>query len=155
MTLKFPGVVALLLCIAGSVHAQATCSVSANGLSFGDYNVFAQHENDSVGNLSMSCTGLTESATVAYEIQLSRGSGAYVSRTLTSDNNVLVYNVYTQANHLFIWGDGSAGTAVLSDSYGLGLSTVSNNYPIYGRIPARQNVNVGSYSDTLMVSVIY
>jgi len=155
MKLKLIGVFALLLCAAGSVHAEATCSVSSSGLSFGEYDVLSLHENYSIGNLSVSCTGLSETASVAYEIQLGRGSGTYGSRTLTSGGNVLAYNVYTQANHLFIWGDGSFGTAVLNDSYGLGLSTVSNNYPIYGRIPAGQNVSAGNYSDTLIMTINY
>ena len=155
MKLKLTGVFALLLCAAGSVQAEATCSVSASGLSFGEYDVLSLHENHSVGNLSVSCTGLSETASVAYEIQLSRGSGAYGTRTLTSGDNVLAYNVYTQANHLFIWGDGSLGTAVLNDSYGLGLSTVSNNYPVYGRMPAGQSVSAGNYSDTLIMTIIY
>jgi len=145
----------VLAIMADSVYAQAACSVSTSGLSFGEYDVFSLADNNSVGYLSVSCTGITESTNVAYEILLSRGFGAYALRTMMSESNPLAYNLYTQANYSIIWGDGSPGTSVIADSYGLGQNTISNQYPIYGRIPAGQNINIGSYRDILIVTVNY
>lgn len=140
---------------AGSVYADATCSVSTSGVSFGAYDVFSPGANDAAGNISVACTGLTESSTAAYDILLSTGGGSYASRLMASGSNPLTYNLYTNSSRSIVWGDGSAGTAVVSDGYGLGLTTVTNHYPIYGRIPAGQNAYVGNYSDTLVVTVNY
>ena len=74
---------------------------------------------------------------------------------MVNEDKTLVYNLYTQANYAIIWGDGSPGTAVISDSYSVGQDTISNQYPIYGRIPAGQNSYIGSYIDILIVTVNY
>ena len=137
------------------VYAQAVCSVSASGLSFGEYDVFSLADTDSVGYLNVSCYEVSESANIAYEILLSRGFGSYPLRMMVNEDKTLVYNLYTQANYAIIWGDGSPGTAVISDSYSVGQDTISNQYPIYGRIPAGQNYYIGSYRDILIVTVNY
>lgn len=141
--------------LTSSAYADATCSVNTSGVSFGDYDVFNPSDNDTTGNISVACAGLTESSTVAYDILISTGGGSYASRSMTSGGHVLTYNLYTNNSRSIVWGDGSAGTAKISDGYSLGLNTVTKDYFIYGRIPARQNAYVGSYSDTIIVTVNY
>ncbi|BBA33301.1 spore coat U domain-containing protein [Methylocaldum marinum] len=63
--------------------------------------------------------------------------------------------MYTDSARSSIWGDGSAGTQTVSDGYLLGLLTVTRHYPVYGRIPADQNVSPGVYLDTIFVTVLY
>lgn len=65
------------------------------------------------------------------------------------------YNLYTDSTRTTLWGDGSAGTSYVSDGYLLGLLTVSRNYPVYGRVPAGQNLPAGVYSDVVVVTVDY
>ena len=141
--------------LTGTVYADASCTVSSTGVSFGAYDVFNTSDSDTTGNISVACTGLTESSTVAYDILISTGGGAYASRAMTSGGHLLGYNLYTNNSRSIVWGDGSAGTAKISDGYGLGLSAVIKDYSIYGRIPARQNAYVGSYSDMIIVTVNY
>lgn len=145
----------VLAALAGPASADVTCSVSSSGVSFGSYDVFSAVDNDAAGDIGVSCTGLTDNSTAAYEILLSTGGGSYVSRLMASESNYLAYNLYTNSSYSTIWGDNSTGTDVISDSYSLGLTTVTNNYSVYGRIPAGQNVLVGSYSDMLIVTVNY
>ena len=80
---------------------------------------------------------------------LSTGSGTYAARAMTSGSHQLLYNLYLDASYVTIWGDGTAGTGTLQDS------TNKNTYTIYGRIPALQNAWVGSYSDTIVVTITY
>jgi spore coat protein U-like protein len=138
--------------LTGTAYADASCTVSSTGVSFGAYDVF---NTDTTGNISVACTGLTESSTVAYDILISTGGGSYPSRAMTSGGHLLNYNLYINNSRSIVWGDGSAGTAKISDGYGLGLSAVIKDYSIYGRIPARQNGYVGSYSDMIIVTVNY
>lgn len=141
--------------LTGSVYADASCAVSSTGVSFGAYDVFNSSDSDTTGNISVTCTGLTENSSVAYDILISTGGGAYASRAMSSGGHLLSYNLYTNNSRSIVWGDGSAGTAKISDSYGLGLSAVIKDYSIYGRIPARQNAYVGSYNDMIIVTVNY
>ena len=151
----FAAILALALGgMANSAFADASCAVSTSGVSFGVYDVFSSGNNDSTGTISVACTGLTE-GTVAYDIIVSTGSGSYALRTMASGSHQLTYNLYIDANRAIVWADGSAGTGKVSDAYGLGLTTVTRNYPIYGRIPSRQNAYVGNYSDMPIVTINY
>jgi spore coat protein U domain-containing protein, fimbrial subunit CupE1/2/3/6 len=67
----------------------------------------------------------------------------------------LNYSLYTTAADTTVWGDGTAGTGTVSDSYtAIGLSE-TKTYNVFGLLPALQTVGVGSYTDTVMVAVTY
>jgi spore coat protein U-like protein len=143
--------------MAGSAYG-ASCSVSSSGVSFGVYNVFSSGDNDSAGTIHVACTGLLLIG-VAYEIELNVGVGSgssFSSRVMTSTTNSghhLNYNLYTNSSRTSVWGDGSAGTATVSGGFFLGIGSQSIDYNIFGRIPARQNAYVGSYSDTITMTI--
>jgi spore coat protein U domain-containing protein, fimbrial subunit CupE1/2/3/6 len=83
----------------------------------------------------------------------SGGSGGFNPRQMrrAGASDLLGYNLYTTASMSTVWGDGSAGTSTVF------LSKVNRNHPVttsvYGRIPPGQNVSVGSYADTLTVTI--
>jgi spore coat protein U-like protein len=134
----------LLLGMACPMARAVHCSVSTVGVAFSAYNVFSTTNDDVSGSVTVSC-----SASATYRISLSKGSGTFASRLMHHGTNALSYNLFTDTQRLMIWGDGSSGTVVISGT-GTGQS-----YPVYGRIPARQNVRGGSYSDTVTVTVTY
>jgi spore coat protein U-like protein len=68
---------------------------------------------------------------------------------MTKGSSTLRYNLYTSATHATIWGDGTGETAPR------GGNLLGGNFTVYGRIPARQNVLVGTYSDMITVTVDY
>lgn len=142
----------------GHVFGQLySCSVTANPVNFGNYSPFDGNPVDAVGNVRVSCSllGLT-SLLVSYDIRLSTGSSSsYFPRLMYSGTEVLEYNLYTDSARTMIWGDGSTGNSYVSDGYLLGLLTVSRDYPVYGRLPAGQNVPAGVYSDVIVVTVDY
>lgn len=49
-----------------------------------------------------------------------------------------------------VWGDGSGGTATVSGALALPGAI---DHTVYGRLPARQNVGAGAYTDTLTVTL--
>jgi len=70
---------------------------------------------------------------------------------MKSGTHALAYNLFLDATRLTIWGDGSAGTGTVS-----GVGTGANiNTPVYGRIAARQNAFVGTYSDVITVTITF
>jgi len=141
----------------GSAHALADCTASASSTNFGTYSPFSVSPLDGTGNVQVSCSLLgVISLLVSYDILLSPGSSAtFANRIMSGGAYNLSYNLYTTAGHSSIWGDGSGGTAIMSDGYLLGLLTTVRNYPVHGRILAGQNVAPGVYSDTIVVTVNY
>ena len=138
-------------------HALAVCTVSASSTAFGSYSMTNLAPLDASGNVQVSCSleGLI-SLLISYDIALSTGaSGSYAARTMNNGANVLQYNLYTTSGHAVVWGDGTAGSSIVSDSYLLGLSTTVRNYTVHGRMPASQNTPAGAYLDTITVTVTY
>jgi len=132
-----------------------SCTVSATPVSFGSYNVFNASPLDATGTITVHCTGLV-GLLVSYNIKLSTGlSGSYAPRQMANGANRLNYNLYTDATRLTVWGNGSAGTSFVSNSILLVLLGVTVNHTIYGRVPALQNVAVGSYSDNMTVTLTF
>ena len=137
--------------------AQATCAVcictaGATGVVFGGY--VSNVATLSSGQVTVGCLATVGSGTAAYAISLGMGSGSFSQRTLKFGSSSLAYNLYVDAAHVGVWGDGTGGTSTVSDSYGVS-ALVTKNYPVYGRIPASQNVPAGSYTDSIMVTVTY
>jgi spore coat protein U-like protein len=139
-------VLACVLVIAVPVARSANCTVSTSGLNFGTYDVFSSVNDDITATITVNCT-----KNRAYSISLSSGSGTFGSRTLTGTAGALTYNLFLDATHLTIWGDGSSGTGTFSGT----ATGASIGTPVYGRIPARQNVHVGAYSDLITVTVTF
>lgn len=137
-----------LLGLAFAVTAQhvraVQCNLSVQGVSFGNYDVFSSQSLDSTGNIGVSCD-----VSAPYTISLSPGSGSYTSRSMANGPHTLNYNLYTDATRTTIWGDGSGTTTTVSGS------GTSANHTVYGRVPARQNAYVGSYSDSITVTLTF
>jgi spore coat protein U-like protein len=131
------------------VRAYAACTISATGVNFGNYDVFATAADDSTGTITYRCAAGDNHITIT----LSRGSsGTFSPRRMTkAGGEQLAYNVFTDATRTTIWGDGTGGTSLYS------VNNPPNNQDtvltVYGRIPASQDVSVGSYSDTLVATI--
>ena len=111
---------------------------------FGSYDTFSNVSLDSTGTIDVSC-----SSSVNYSIALSSGAGTMGSRAMINGAYLLSYNLYDSAARSNVWGDGSAGSSTVS------ATAQTRSHTIYGRIPARQNVHVGSYTDSITVTVTY
>lgn len=138
--------VGLALC-GSAQHAEAACTLSATAVAFGTYDVFQASPTDSTGTITYRCGSDDRGIRIA----ISAGtSGTFANRTLKNGGESLLYNLF-YGGFTQVWGDGSGGTA----TYFL------NNPPknkdvvltVYGRITAAQDVSVGSYSDTVVVTL--
>lgn len=132
--------------------AQASnCQVSATSVNFGSFSPLSLNVVDSTGNISVNCTDVT-----GYSIVLSAGNGDYHTRRLLSSSDTLDYNLYRDAAHQQIWGDGSSG-----DNYAVTavnpVSGFNYIYTVHGRIYliARRGIHVGTYTDNIAVVVNY
>jgi spore coat protein U-like protein len=126
--------------------AFPACQItSVSDVVFGNYDVFStMPNNNGVGSLSINCKG-GSTATV----KLSTGlSNTFATRTLRNGPQVIAYNLYTSIARNIVWGDGSGGTSV--------MSVRRNNAAIlnvFGSIPAGQDAMVGTYTDTIVVTI--
>ena len=136
--------VSLFAAIGCPIAVHAGCALNVVGLNFGEYDIFNTQDTHITTNIAVTCD-----AASSFEVSLSAGSGTFASRTLVGDAHPLAYNLYVDPAHVTIWGDGSPGTMTVS-----GTGT-SSNFTVYGRIPARQNASVGSYSDTITVTITF
>lgn len=142
---------AIALVCSAPAFAFPICTVNTTSVNFGAYDIGSAATLDSTGSITLQCT---ESTPVTVTIGPSLVSGALVPRSmnLVSGSDALNYNLYTDAGHSSIWGDGTQGTATVVSSVTAGIP---RNETIYGTAPAGQNVAVGSYSDTLTVTIMW
>lgn len=119
------------------------CTVSSTSIAFGGYNPFDSMPTDSTAIVTVECE-------TAYNIALSEGQAAtFHPRAMAGNADSLQYNLFTGSDYSVVWGDGSSSTQMVS---GPG-ETQPVEHVIYGRIFAEQNALVGSYADTITVTL--
>lgn len=132
-----------------SATVLKVCVVTANPLNFGNYDPTSATDLDGTTTVQTLCTVGT-SYTVG--LNAGTGSGATVSaRKMTNGANTLNYALYQDTGRSTNWGNTPGTDTPTAVTAPIGLSTVS----VYGRVAASQNVPVGSYSDTVTVTVTY
>lgn len=147
----------ILLLMPATVTALGlNCSVTATGVAFGNYNPTNSSPNNATGNVRVFCTVLVISILSTTNISLNTGgSGSFASRKMSSGANQLNYNLYKEVGHTTVWGDGTGGTGIWTDSLLIAILGTTVNHTIYGSVPASQYVAAGSYVDTITVTVEY
>jgi spore coat protein U-like protein len=146
-----------LFCVFGACRAWCQCSVAATSLAFGNYQPLSGVADRSTATITVSCSSASGSGSDPFTIQFSTGGGnSFAARSMGGTSTRLAYQLYTDALHTQIWGDGTAGTTIASGTFTFSGAT-SQDYPFtcYGLIPASQNVLVGSYADMISVLVTF
>ena len=124
--------------------AADVCLVSVVGPSFGVYDTTSKSPNDAVGRVQISCKS---GATIGIS---AGGAGTFFPRAMRSGSSTLAYNLFVDAARTGIWGEWGTGTQVRFVAEG-----PNRTVPIFARIPPLQDVDPGTYTDTLVVSVFF
>jgi len=134
-----------------TVTVISECTVSSSTVNFGAYDPVsanASTPNDSTGTVNVYCT----TGTLA-TVSLDAGSHASGStrRLLGTTGDFLTYEIYNDSARSVVWNtvNTDSGTSVSK------LTPINGGFTAYGRIPAAQDVRIGSYSDTVLVTVNY
>jgi spore coat protein U-like protein len=126
----------------------STCTVSGTALSFGTTIPTPIASNvDAQTTVTATCSNGTP-----YTILLGAGGGAGATvavRKLTSGGNTINYSLYTDTNRTSIWGDGTLGTTTVGGNGNGAAQPVT----VFGRIPATQTVPIGTYTDTIQITL--
>lgn len=130
-----------------NLTVQAECTLEAEDLNFGTTGLVAT-DIDAQADLTVECTG-----GAPFSVGLSGGgSGDTTARVLRNTNNDAVnYQLYQQETRTAIWGN-TQNVDTLNVTAATGTP---ETHTIYGRVPAGQNVPVGSYSDTITATIWY
>ena len=137
-----------------SRDAYSVCDVSATGINFGTYESSSPVPLDSTGTLTIDCDE-SPPPVVTVSLGPSGTSGMFNPRQMSTSYypDLMNYNVFTDSSMGTIWGDGTSGTAIIL------TPKVTKNKPfgtvIYARVPAGQNLPIGTYSDTLTVTILW
>lgn len=148
MALRVAAAACLLLALAARV--DAACTLSSTSIGFGTYDVFQAGPTDSTGTVTYRCDNRDH----GIRITISAGSsGTFTSRTLQNGAETMAYNLFLDAGFTQVWGDGTGGTTTYFLHNPPNRTDVQ--VPVYSRIPAGQDVAVGNYSDTVVVTLEY
>jgi spore coat protein U-like protein len=125
----------------------AACTIGTTSVSFGAYDVFNAAPGDSTGTVVFDCDR-RDPITIALD---RGGAPSFNPRRMLKLSEPLNYNLYLDAARTTIWGDGSGGTQVYSNSRPPRNQNVT--VTIFGRIPARQDISSGSYTNTITATI--
>lgn len=119
------------------------CTLSATNLGFGNY---TGAQVDSTSTLTVNCSSNT-----SYSIGLGLGTygGTVANRNIACCGSVFNYVLYSDQPRTVLWG--VSGSDLVT---GVGIAS-AQTLTVYGRLPANQLVNLGSYSDTLVATMTF
>jgi spore coat protein U-like protein len=140
----------LILLKPAAAEAAVACEPRSDGIDFG---ATVGSEENVVGAVTIHCIG---SGRTDYILTLSQGgSGTYNQRTMVNGANILLYNLYANPARTQIIGDGNGGSITVSGEIDMGNATVRTVVvSLYGKIPAQSFLRVGTYTDTIVASLI-
>jgi len=74
------------------------------------------------------------------------GSGSFAPRKNVQRSNLLSYNLYKEATHTTVWGDGTGGTGIWTDNALIAVFGTNIDHTILWQYPGGQYVAAGSYA---------
>jgi len=136
----------ILLCLTAVSVAPLSlaCTLSATPIAFGSVNPLDEAPTDTVGTLTVTCP-----EPVSYTLSTTSGQGGFTQRLMRSGDQELAYNLYIDSEFLFVFGDGTGDTRVMS-----GEGT-NNEHVVHGWMPSQPTAFPGVYSDDIVVTVSY
>ncbi|GGX39606.1 Csu type fimbrial protein [Saccharospirillum salsuginis] len=120
------------------------CTLSATPIAFGSVNPLDEAPTDTVGTLTVTCP-----EPVSYTLSATSGQGGYTQRQMTFGDHELAYNLYIDSEFLFVFGDGTGDTRVIS-----GEGT-NSEHVVHGWMPSQPTAIPGVYSDDIVVTLSY
>jgi spore coat protein U-like protein len=145
--------------IAQGASADTTCRlVNATSLAFGPYDVLTTVPNDSLVTIDVACDRQGGAATVDVDMAIGQGSnGTSVNNRrmlhLGGSGDYLSYNLFRDVSRSSVWGFSSGVDTMTRQVSIANKSTATVSFTIYARIPAQQDVTIGSYRDSVQITV--
>ncbi len=149
------GLAILLAAFLGPPAFGATCTVSSSGVAFGTYNALAHRSAETIGQVTVSCSG-TQGETVSFTVSLTTTSEGSAVRRVRGRERSLRYELYLDAGRTQVWGAGTSGTSVIKGSMILSNGHATQDCAVYGRMPGEQNdASPGTYTDAAVLHLAW
>jgi spore coat protein U-like protein len=139
-----------------SVTLQASCTMSVSAMNFGSASAPILSNVTTTATIGATCT-----STTPYSIGLDNGqnaSGTQRRMKSTSGAAYINYGLYIDSGYTEPWSTASSSTGCTDgvNTCVLNTGTGSNqNITIYGQVPPQTSPTVGSYSDSVVVTLTY
>ncbi len=143
----------LMLAAPGAVFGQKItlgCQfVSVPAVNFGNYDPADGSDTVTSDTFIVKCSGRIDETITA---STGANSGDYNNRLMRggSGNDTLRYQLYIDSARTIVWGDGTGNSSPIIASE----NGAFNNHTIYASMPAGQSGSIGSYSDTITVTIL-
>ena len=144
-TTLFAGTSTATLTVTATVAAE--CTVTGATLAFGSYSTLSASNLDQSTTFSVACTTGT-AATIGMDLG-GHATGA-TRRLANAGSGLLTYELYSNAGRTTVWGTSGGGLVNYTAT-----SNAAQSFTVYGRIPGSQNVETGSYSDSVTITVTF
>lgn len=144
-------VLPFVLALSRPADAAMVCRLTLAPFSFGTYLPGDTAALDVTGSIDIRCAGGAGSFVAVIS---PGGSGTFAQRQMASGPFRLGYNFYLDPTHTAVWGDGTGGSSTSGAvKVKNGIDQVS--LPLYGRVFPRQSVGGGTYSDNVVVTIVF
>lgn len=134
-----------------SITLQNDCTITLNDINHGTVTTLAANNDAASVGDKITCS-FADVYSIAFDV--GTGGGTYGTRTLANGANALNFNVYSDASHTQVWGDGSGGSAAVT-----GTSTggnVADPLTVYSRVFGPQTGKPeGTYSSTITATATF
>lgn len=135
----------------------STCTISSGNLTFGNYDAIGKNATAALTATAQISATCTQGATATIDIDAGlhpSGTGNAQTRRMkgTGATDYLTYDIYQDSSHNQRWGTKTSGTTRPLTGGGAGTPV---GLTAYGSVPAAQGAPVGSYSDSVSVTVNY
>ena len=143
------------LSVTASVTAK--CSVSSTSVvAFGPYdpvvtNASGGADLDGTGSVGIKCTPGNGTSISLDSGANASGNQRRMQGPAGSSSAFLNYDLYSDSGRTTAWGNGSNGASSFAIS--AASNAAERTFTVYGRIPKGQDVNVGSFTDTVQATV--
>ena len=127
------------------------CSVTTTAMNFGGYDpvvVNAVAPLNATGTVSVYCNPGTA---VTVSLDLGTHASGTTRQLLSGAANFMTYEVYRDSGRTVVWNT----TNTVSGTSTSNAVAINGGFIAYGRISAGQDVTIGAYNDTLLVTVNY
>lgn len=131
------------------VNVVGDCTINATPLIFGLYNPNSCQPTDSTARLKVLCT-LNTPYYVTLDQGANDGGTTRLRRMSGSDHSSVKYMLTQNPSHTINWGN----VIGVDAKFGVG-SGLRQTLVVYGQIPPKQNVEIGSYRDVVNVGIVF
>ena len=114
-------------------------------------------QQDAIGQIEVDCTGVVDVAPSVVTSLDDGVWGTYAPRKMRSTTGELLnYNIYTTTQRNVVWGNGTSSTSTVSINGGLlSVGHWRASRTMFARVTPTTGTKPGSYSDTVVVRIVW